>query len=131
LSPTEDFNKAEVSNSAMGIPTTSTIYESNASDIGVLSDEEIDHIVEYYTRLERTAKYLEYQKKMDTSVDMGLYEERGRRIEGLFNWILRRGSRGLIGKNGSRERTEEAKKQLDKLSKAQKNALAAIEENID
>lgn len=117
--------------SLFGIAAPSTIYESNAADIGLLTDREIDNVVEYYTRLERVSEAMEAQKQVDTTFGMGPIEELWARWERLPEVVLHRLSRGYLGSNVAETRTKDIQDRFRKLSEAQKRAIEALEENLE
>lgn len=123
--------KYEIGTSAVGVATSSTIYESNAAKIGLLTDEEIDYVVEYYTRLDRVTELMEFQREMDTTVGKGPVETWFRATESLQRAVLRKLTLGYFGSAPSRNRKEMVKDQIDGLSRAQDAALEAIEENLN
>jgi len=116
-----------LSNAALGIATASTVYESNAPKIGLLTDEEVDNIVEDYTRLERASDAITYQRKRDTMIDKD-------GVEMLFyKWRKFRERRAVETSENTpvENRKEMVAEQLGKLSEAQDRALAAIERELD
>ena len=136
----EEINKVEyfdelaeeysVGHSVLGVHTPTTIYESNAPQIGLLTEEEVDPVVEYYTRLERLPDLLEMQRKMDTTVDMGSVEKGVKISEGLVEQLVHKGSFGRVPPSWE-NRTETIQERIQSLAEARKNALSALEENMD
>lgn len=123
----EDYRPSQ---SVVGIASPSTIYESNASKIGLLTDDEIDNIVEYYTRLERVSKFMDAQRKVDTSFEKGTMDKFSTVIGRLPDALLHKFTLGRIGARPWEERTEDIQERFEKLSRAQKRALEAIEDNL-
>lgn len=116
--------------SPTGIDAPRTIYEQNASKIGYLSEEEVDHIVEYYTRLKQVEEHMKVQSKMDTPVEMGLISE----VLARFHALSKRVSSHIPLVSDSivtvSDRTEEVRNLLRDLSEAQRKAMNAIDQNI-
>lgn len=120
----------EPSHSAVEILGPSTIYESNADQIGLLTGREIDSIVEYYTRLDHINALLEVQKERDTVVGKGYLDEMFRRFEGIFDKQLSFVTFGYWSSSTER-RTEGVRMQFEGLVEAQERALDALEENFE
>jgi len=125
---TENYS---VGNSVLGIATPNKIYESNTSKIGLLSDEEIDSIVEYYTRLERASETIEYQKRVDTTIDKGALETYFHQSIRFQRWLVRMVTLGKYGTKPSERRNEMVREQMEKLAEAQKRAIESLESHLD
>ncbi|TKX87625.1 hypothetical protein EXE43_02170 [Halorubrum sp. SS5] len=128
----EDYvDRYETGMSIFQIPAPNTVYESNASKIGLLDDDEIDLIVEYYTRLDHIQSELETQRKLDTPYEMGLAREFYERYEAVFDFVVRKLTRGRYGQRTSKNREERIRGLFDDLVTAQSAALEEIESNLD
>lgn len=128
----EDWSQEyEVGNSLLGFPAPQTVYKTNAGDIGLLTEEEIDYIVEYYSRLDMVQDLLRVQKQVDTVVGMDFLTEMTARMEGLVNRFLHKISFGYLGSIHSQKRKQIIQNQLKQLAKAQDSALSAIEDNLE
>lgn len=113
------------------IPAPNTVYESNANNIGLLEDEEVDLIVEYYTRLDHIQSELETQRQLDTTYEMGLAREFYERYESVFDYVVRKLTRGRYGQRTSKNREERIQRLFDDLVTAQSAALEEIEINMN
>ncbi|WP_283402440.1 hypothetical protein [Halorubrum sp. DM2] len=128
----EDYvEKYETGMSIFQIPAPNTVYESNAGRIGLLEDEEVDLIVEYYTRLDHIQTEIETQRKLDTTFEMGLAREFYERYEGILNYLARKLTGGRYGQPTSKNREKRIRRLFKDLVTAQSAALEAIESNLD
>ncbi|WP_415381478.1 hypothetical protein [Halosimplex sp. TS25] len=117
--------------SAFGLPVSTKVYETNAGKLGLLSDEEIDAIVEYYARVETIQDLMELQARADTSLYKDAVKEYFDSFDTLFNFVLRRVSFGYLGDNKMREREQLISEQLQELHEAQNSAVTAIENHLE
>lgn len=124
----EEYN---ISQSISGFVTPTTVYEMNAGDIGYLTDEEIDNIVEFYTRIEQVEELMEVQETLDTTVGMHPVKVWFRIIDVQGNMLLRKLTFGLVGSQGPKDREELIRKEIEKLHGAQQDALSALSENLE
>ncbi|WP_424015499.1 hypothetical protein ACOZ35_05855 [Halorubrum xinjiangense] len=120
----------QVGVSVEGITAPSTIYESNADMIGLLSDEEVDLIVEYYTRLEQVENSLETQRELDTTAEMDFLTEYFENIGALLDRVIRLVTLGRFGNRASKQREKRIRESFEDLSRAQQDAIDAIEDNL-
>ena len=120
----------QVGVSVEGIAAPSTIYESNADMIGLLSDDEVDLIVEYYTRLEQVENSLETQGELDTTAEMDFMTEYFERIGALLDRFIRLVTFGKFGNRASKQREKRIRESFEDLSRAQQDAIDAIEDNL-
>lgn len=120
----------EVHRSIDRFPAPSIIYETNGGKIGLLTEDEIDFIIEYYTRLNRVEELMELQAKLDTTIGMNPFTELYRRTEAMINIVLREISFGRFGNTGVDNRKERIGDELSKLAVSQKNALEKLEANM-
>lgn len=124
-------DRYETGMSIFPIPAPNTVYESNANNIGLLEDEEVDLIVEYYTRLDHIQSELETQRQLDTTYEMGLAREFYERYESVFDYVVRKLTRGRYGQRTSKNREERIQRLFDDLVTAQSAALEEIEINMN
>jgi uncharacterized membrane protein len=110
---------------------SSTVYEENAAKIGLLTDEEVDYIVEYYTRLDLVEGLMNVQRQLDTTADMGYFEELFRRSEAIVKYIVRIVSFGHLQKDWPNRREETIREEIQKLSESQDAAVEAIHEQLE
>ena len=128
----EDYVEGyETGLSIFDIPAPTTVYEQNADRIGLLGDEEIDSIVEYYTRLDQIQTEIETQRRLDTTLEMGLAEEFYARYEAMVDYLIRKLTVGRYSKRPSRQREERIRTLFEKLVSAQTEAIEAIESNLE
>lgn len=99
----------------------STVYEANAADIGRLTSNEIEAVVDYYTVASMVNDLLALQRDRDTKIGMGIFEEVYRAIS--FNWFFDRNSR--------KARTESTAERIGDLAEAQSDAIRELEHNLD
>lgn len=121
----------QASRSVMRLNAPMTIYQSNSEKIGLLSNEEIDSIVEYYTRLEHLEEMFRLQRKMDTTFDMDILTEYFAMIEAIVDKVFYIVTFGNYGDRGKAEREMYIQEQLEKLAETQAAALSAIEKNLE
>lgn len=128
----EDYvEKYETGLSIFQIPAPNTVYEQNADRIGLLDDEEMDLIVEYYTRLDQIQTEIETQRQLDTPFEMGLARELYENYEALFDLVIRKLTNGRYGQRTSKNREERIRRLFDSLVTAQTAALDEIESNLE
>lgn len=128
----EDYvKKYKTGLSVFQIPAPTTVYEQNADRIGLLEDEEIDLIVEYYTRLDHIQTEIQTQRRLDTKFEMGLAREFYERGGAIIDYILRNLSGGKYGQRTSKKREQRIRRLFDDLVTAQTAALDAIESNLE
>lgn len=120
----------EIGLSVFEIPAPKTVYEQNADRIGLLEDEEIDAIVEYYTRLDHIQTEIETQRRLDTPDEWGLFKETYENIGSLVDAVVRMLSLGRFGQRASKKRQERIRRLFDELTTAQDAAIDAIEGNL-
>lgn len=123
----EDY---ESTRSMLDIDAPDTVYKSNAGDIGLLTEEEVDAVVEYYTRLQQIQATMELQRTVDVPVDMHPLKEWYRRFEVLWNLFLYKITFGRFGSRGPKVREELIRQQFDELTKAQEVALERLEAHL-
>jgi hypothetical protein len=116
--------------SPLGITAPTTVYENNADKIGLLTEEEIDHIVEYYSRLDQIHRLMNIQAQMDTAMQMDVFTELFRRLRAQLKKLIRFLSLGRWGGPTSAERAEEIRNRFSKLAAVQEEATATLEENL-
>lgn len=97
----------------------STVYESNASNIGILSEEEIEKLVEYYSYVssfkKRIAKFREFKRRKEEKIDFDSKESNKEKIKEFQE-----------SKEGWRKNLTE---RYDRLKGKREDAVAAIENN--
>lgn len=120
----------DVSKSPIGLPVPSTIYETNAAKVGLLTDNEVECVVEYYSRVEAIQEYMELQERIDTSLDMDAMTEFFKRMNALFERALHTLSLGRVGSRGTQQRSEVISQRLQALSQSQEAALDSLEEQL-
>lgn len=121
----------QVSRSIIRLNAPTTIYESNAGKIGLLSDNEIEHIVAYYTALDHVEEMLRLQRELDTTINMDFVTEYFERVGALMDWFIRTISFGRFGQRHAKDREEYIQGQIEELSETQSAALSAIEEHLE
>jgi hypothetical protein len=99
----------------------STVYESNSSNIGLLTEKEIEAVVEFYTVAEIVNDHLAVQRDMDTEIGWGIFEQVYRSIS--QNQFFERKSR--------KKRTEATADRIGDLADAQKQAVWELKSNLD
>jgi len=128
----EEYAKEyQVGKSVAKLSAPTTIYQTNSGEIGLLSDDEINYIVEYYTQLEHVNEMLRLQRKMDTTFEMDVFTEHIERGKAFIDYVLRQISFGYFGKRKANDRESYIRHQIEKLADAQNAALSSIEENIE
>lgn len=111
------------------IPTT--IYEANADKIGKLTIEEIDVVVEFYTRADQVENLMEVQRQEDTSFDQDFLTELFQVSQNLVNSIVWKLSFGYIDPFKRRYRTQSIRNSINELADNQRRAISKLEENIE
>jgi hypothetical protein len=106
-----------------------TVYEENASKIGLLTEKEVDLVVEFYTRASDVEKYMKVQKREDASPASNMLKEierLGRLPTNLMLKIL------TLGKyTADREiRTENIREKIAELSDTQSRAKEELKKNL-
>lgn len=117
--------------SIVGFQVPMTVYRANAGKIGLLSEEEADHVVEYYARVEIIQDRMELQRELDTTADMDVVTEYFERVQALFDLLLDVVSFGRFGGTGSTTRAEHVSEQIKELARVQDAALSALVQRLD
>jgi hypothetical protein len=97
------------------------VYQSNTRDIGSLTPDEIEAVVEYYTNAKIVNTYLRLQRDRDTSYGRSLFEEVIRGIS--LHWLFFRKER--------KQRTEATAERIEELAEAQQEAIEQLRANLD
>lgn len=121
----------EVSHSIYEFGAPTTIYEQNADKIGLLTENEIEHVIEYYGRLNKIKKLIDVQRKVDTTVGMDYITEILKRCEALFDFVLWKVSFGRFGQRNSKIRERHIKEKIGELADVQREAIDSLEEELD
>ena len=124
----EDYR---TSTSVIGFQVPMTVYRANADKIGLLSEEEADHVVEYYGRVEIIQERMELQRELDTTVGMDVVTEFFERVQAMLDLLLEMVSFGHFGGTGSEKRAEHVSDQIEELAKVQEAALSALEQGLE
>ena len=128
----EDLAKTyDASRAANGIAAPRSVYESNTDKIGLLTDDEIDYIIEYYTRLERVVYFIELQRKKDTTMEMDAFTQFYRVLEANIEKFV--ALIPIIGPNRTpiEGREETVRFHLSKLLESQTRALDSLKEELN
>lgn len=107
-----------------------TVYEANASHLGLLTEREVDLVVEFYTRVEDVEKYMKFQKEFDLSPPSNVLSYMEDLGEGIWNGILKIVTLGSHT-HGYEHRIETVREKLENLAETQKKAVSELEENIN
>lgn len=99
----------------------SKVFESNAGELGALSQKEIEAIIDYYTLGEMVEDHLAMQRKMDTAINQSVFEVLWRAIS----------FEGLIFRKERQARTNMTAEKIKDLADAQQEAVDRIEENLE
>lgn len=99
----------------------STIYENNSKDIGLLTSDEVETIVDYYTIVDLLNDHLSVQRKMDTKIDRSVFEQVYYALS--FSWLLLRGER--------QKRTQDTRSRINQLVTARNRAVSELKDNLE
>lgn len=99
----------------------SDVYQSNTRDIGLLTPEEIEAVVEYYTMAEIVNDYLRVQRDRDTSQGRSIFEETYRALS------LHR----LFFRKQRKNRTKATAERIAQLAEAQEEAMQRLKANLE
>jgi hypothetical protein len=106
-----------------------TIYRTKGSDLGLLTEDEIDVVVEYYTRAQEVETLMEVQRKEDTTLDtiqlLEIFDLSEKLVERIFQ-ILSLG----VYKPEWKRREETIQESLEGLADAQNRALFELNQNL-
>lgn len=120
----------DIGTSVYELAAPTTVYEQNADRIGLLEEDEIEAIVEYYTRLDHIQTEIDTQRRLDTTDEMGLMREYFERWSATVDFLLRTLTGERYGQRVSQQRAERIRSQFSELIEAQTTALEAIESNL-
>jgi hypothetical protein len=122
-----DYNR---SHSRLGTIVPKDVYNSNGHKLGLLSEGEVDVVVEYYTRAREVENLMEIQREEHTTAGTDRLMEIFYISENLLDKALKIVTLGYYTPNW--EKTEESiQEEFEKLSKAQKQAISELEEKLE
>lgn len=98
----------------------STVYQANASEIGLLKQDEVEAVVDYYSLASMVNDLLALQRELDTPIGWGIFEQVYRTIS--LNWLAERKDRKV--------RTETTAEKIGELAEAQAEAAGQLEDNL-
>lgn len=108
-----------------------TVYEANTDKIGMLTDKEIDLIVEFYTRVELVEDLHKVQRDLHTTIGEDVLTGFFKDFEAYMDYWLWKVSFGYLGSDERIQLTRNIEEQYEELARAQEEAISALEENID
>lgn len=127
----EFADEYEPSKSVAGFQVPTAVYRANAQKLGLLSEEEADLVVEYYSRVEFVQERMRLQRELDTTVDMDAVTEIHERMQALLRSLIRTVTFGYYGERGAKKRAEQVRKLIRELDHVQEEATTALERNLD
>jgi hypothetical protein len=127
----EFADEYEPSKSVAGFQVPTAVYRANAQKLGLLSEEEADLVVEYYSRVTFVQERMRLQRELDTTVDMDAVTEIHERMQALLRSLIRAVTLGYYGESGAKKRAEQVREQIRELNRVQEEATTALEQHLD
>lgn len=106
------------------------VYESNGQQLGLLTEQEVDVVVEYYTRARGVENLMRIQKQEDTTAGVNQIMEMFYISEYWIDVTLKVLSLGRYTPKWE-EREETIREHLKQLADAQERAVSNLEENLE
>lgn len=120
-----------VGTSSLSFVAPTVVYEENAGKVGLLTEKEVDAIVEFYTRVYQIEDLLEFQKEHDSPVGKDAVS---RYFLTTMIWMeetLRKVTFGIVSPDNRDKRTKAIKKRLRKLDVVQEKAIQELESALE
>lgn len=108
-----------------------TVYKANADEIGNLTEEEVDVVVEFYTRADQVENLMKVQREEDTTANQDFLTEFFNMTEMTLDSLLRKLSGGHLDPSRRKARMENIRQSLKELAANQDRAITVLEENIE
>jgi len=120
----------ETTRSVLDLDVPTTIYESNADDIGLLSEPEISAIVEYYAQVDQVQSLLELQRTADVPINMDPLTDFWVRIQAITDFVAYKITFGRFGSLGQKVREEAIREKFEDIAVAQDEAIKEIDKRL-
>jgi len=115
--------------SLSGFIAPTIVYEANADQLGHLTPEEADAVVEFYTRVYQLEDSLRVQRELDTPYKKDAVMRYYKTFQRYLDEILRKGTFGRITPN-HQERTERVRRMIKELDEARERAASELESEL-
>lgn len=127
----ENYSEWETVFSLFDFDIPKVIYQSNAERIGRLSEQEIELVVDYYTKLEILLSLIEFQRKANLGQEPNWIRTIEKFVEGAIESVKYLLSRGKYGFKPPQARSEHIREEFENLSQLQDEAIGVLESNLD
>lgn len=115
--------------SLSGFIVPTTVYEANADQLGQLTPEEADAVVEFYTRVYQLEDSLRVQRELDTPYEKDAVMRYYKSTQRYLDEILRKVTFGRVTPDHY-ERTEGIRGMVKELDEARERAVSELESEL-